>query len=91
MADTITTTCKKCEEDFDFLPGAGLERMCDECLEKREAQQERLSKIFGWKHFKKAKPFKRFPGEAQILLSSFIGDQIRTFEKENDRLKSLIQ
>ena len=36
MSDTITKNCNKCEEDFDFLPQAGMKVECDSCIEEDE-------------------------------------------------------
>lgn len=40
MADTITATCKVCEVDFDYLPNAGLEKICDGCLEEYDCDHQ---------------------------------------------------
>lgn len=62
-----------------------------EAEEARKQRMERLSRIFGWKYFRKAKPFKRFQGEVGILVGSYFNDQIKAFQKENEGLKNLLQ
>jgi len=34
MSDTITVRCEVCNSQFDYLPSAGLDKVCDECAEK---------------------------------------------------------
>lgn len=37
MSDTILEFCEECGEQFDYLPSAGFEKVCDSCAEKNGA------------------------------------------------------
>lgn len=48
MSDAITIQCEECGEDFDYLPWAGLPKMCDECDEKLTKFNQSIGLLRQW-------------------------------------------